>query len=112
MAQTAIDAEQRANAQAAREAEAMAERAQLDIAAAKHRGIDIGRRVIFRGGPDGNWLHATVARVGSDTEGRAMAELQVFGNLAPIRLGMARLHSVCGTCTECRQLSDGTSCAR
>jgi hypothetical protein len=109
----AIEAEHRANARAAREAEAIAERAQLDIADATARGIALGRRVIFRGGEASTWLHATVATLGSDSDGNAQAGVQVFGNgPAVYRMSLAKLRAVCGTCDECRSLSDGTECAR
>jgi hypothetical protein len=113
LSQAQIDAEQRANARAAAEAEGVAERAALDIAAAKHRGVDIGRRVVFKGGAYETTLHAWLREVGSDDDGRAMARVQVFCNGPElVRVPLAALQAVCGVCDECKRLGDRPACAR
>lgn len=113
LSEDAVKAEQQRNARAAAEAESIAEQAQLDIAAAKHRGIDIGRRVVFKGGEWGTTLHAWVRQFGSDSAGRAMVALQVFCNGPElVRVPLAGVQAVCGTCEECKHLADRPSCAR
>jgi hypothetical protein len=113
LSQAAIDAEASRNARAAAAAEDVAEQAALDIAAAKHRGIDIDRRVVFRIGNMPTTLHARVRHLGSDSEGRAIAQVAIVGHGPELhRVPLAALHAVCGTCEECRGLTDRPSCAR